>query len=196
MPFKYPRRIAWWMGTDALKLVSFPPGKAIWKLRILLERIYWKIFWRGYEHWVVSPHMVKYLAQFGIAKEIKIIPDPPKLFPGFKKMAHEGFNVLYYYPGDLGNPKFKRWVYGYDIYKKVKEYFGGRVNWIVVNGSDDMFGTYSVTDFYFRPNRHDGMPKMILECKMLDIPYYWSFKFKPNVEEAVYAINSHIRDNM
>ena len=47
------------------------------------------------------------------------------------------------------------------------------VNWIVVDGTQDMAKVYPIVDFYYRPTRHDGSPYMIRECRANNIPYYW-----------------------
>jgi hypothetical protein len=54
------------------------------------------------------------------------------------------------------------------------------MNFIKVDGSQDMSKIYPITDFYLRPNRHDGSSRMIRECEINEIPYYHSTK-KPDI---------------
>ena len=190
-----------WQGTDALKLKTFPPGKFIWKFRILFERLMWKIFEPLIDqHFVVHPNLSKYLTDFGIpAEKISVKADLPDCFycvTPCEKKPHEGLNIAYYWPGGRGNGKFRRWVYGKDIIDQVKTYFPIRsimgeikINWIELNGCQDVCEIYPTLDAYIRPNRHDGMPRMILECEALKIPYYWDPNFKPTAEAVYDFIN-------
>jgi hypothetical protein len=130
-------------------------------------------------HYVVSEHLINELKPLGLKKKIKILVDPPQSVAGIKRETHDGFNVLYY-RGFGANQKYNDWVYGYDIAKKVKEFFGDDVNLIEVNGNKNMQKIYPIVDFYLRPNRHDGAPRMIMECEQLGIPYYWS-KENPDI---------------
>jgi hypothetical protein len=43
---------------------------------------------------------------------------------------------------------------------------------------------YPLIDFYLRPNRHDGDPRMVRECIENGIPYYHS-KSDPSVNDAI-----------
>ena len=117
-----------WQGTDALKLISYPPGKFIWKIRIFAERILWKLFESMIDqHFVVHPRLCKYLIDFGIPeKKISVRP-----YYGMcnyctkicSKKEHNGINIAYYYPGDRGNRKFKQWVYGKDIIDQIIPFY-------------------------------------------------------------------------
>lgn len=192
---EYPKKIAWWQGTDSLKLIMFPPGAFIWKIRIVLHRIFWKLFYRLFEHWVVHPTLREELVRFGIPREkIKIKVNIPKYYK-ISKREHTGFYVLYYRPLSKRNQKYKDWVYGYDIYKEVANLYMPDVYFIEVNGGIDMRLIYPWIDLYIRPNRHDGMPLMILECIQYKIPYYWSKDFKPSVGEIINAIEKMREDN-
>ena len=175
-----------WLGTDALKLIKYPPGKFTWKFRIFAERILWRLFEPLIDkHFVVHPRLSKYLIEFGIPSKkisVKIDWSDCNHCEGCAKKKHEGINIAYYYPGDRGNREFKRWIYGMDIIEQVIFLFPG-VNWIHLDGSQDMCKIYPTLDAYIRPNRHDGFPKMIIECMALGIPYYWDEEFKPSVEE-------------
>lgn len=170
------RIIHWWTGTDALKLVMYPPGPWWWHVKIFLERALWYLvepmIW---EHWVVDENLVSHLCEFGIEKhKIKVRHDPVKYPRPVKKEPHDKFTVMYYYPGDRGNAKFKRWVYGMDIIEYLKSLFDpNKIIWIEADGSLDMYKIYAVTDLYIRPTRHDGRPRMIDECKINGIEYIY-----------------------
>ena len=132
------------------------------------------------EHYIVSEHLRPELAPLKLKKKITVLIDPPKYTEKFKKKPHEGFNVLYYRA--IGsNQRFKDWVYGYDIYMSLKELMP-ELNYIETTGMQDMTKIYPIVDFYVRPNRHDGAPRMIMECETNDIPYYWS-KENPDLNQ-------------
>lgn len=128
--------------------------------------------------YVVSPHLISELAPLKLRERVSVLVDPPQDVSMIEKKPHEGFNVLYY-RGLGGNQKFKDWVYGKDIVDELKKRLA--VNIIEVNGNSDMKEIYPIVDFYVRPNRHDGMPRMIKECEKLNIPYYWS-KENPDID--------------
>ncbi len=86
-----------------------------------------------------------------------------------------------YYRAIGSNQRFKDWVYGYDIYMSLKELMP-ELNYIETTGMQDMTKIYPIVDFYVRPNRHDGAPRMIMECETNDIPYYWS-KENPDLNQ-------------
>ena len=106
----YPKKIAQWHGTDALKLVIYPPGTKLWHVRIFLHRVFWKIAWRFFEHWVNSQRLIPYLREFGIRCPIKIVPIDYDL-RRHEKEKHDGFNILFYLP-KAKNKKYKNWIYG------------------------------------------------------------------------------------
>lgn len=177
-----------WMGTDVLKLTTYPPGKFTWRFRIFAERLLWKILEPLIDrHFIVHPRLSKCLIDFGIS-ERKISVKIDKgicnycLKPCTKK-PHTGFNVAYYYPGDGGNVKYKRWVYGMDIIDElIKKY--PNLNWIHLDGNKDMCEIYPVLDAYIRPSKHDGFPRIVLECVYHNIPYYWDEKFNSTVKDV------------
>ena len=121
-------------------------------------------------------------------KPFKVLVDPP-LYPNkIKKIEHDDFNVLFYLPVTK-NQKFTDWVYGDDIARNVMSRYGDdtSVFFIYVFGNDDMNRIYPEIDFYLRPNRHDGNPRMIMECEINRIPYYWS-KENPDIDEIIKQI--------
>ncbi len=135
-------------------------------------------------HFVVHPRLCKYLIDFGISeRKISVKLDYSKCNHCTKicsKKEHNGINVAYYYPGDRGNKKFKQWVYGKDIIDQIISMFPG-VNWIQLDGTKDICEIYPILDGYIRPNRHDGFPLIIIECLILNIPYYWNEEFHPSI---------------
>ena len=190
------RIIIHWMGTDALTLITNPPGRLVWHLKLILYRLKWKLLHRAvHEHWVVHVRLKKYLMNFGVPKhKIKKRIMPPICV--FERKPHEGFNVLYYCPtkppGIMGM-KYMHWVYGYDVYLKVKHSFKANedINFIHVGGGEtieEMERIWEITDFYLRPNRHDGMPRMVLEARREKIPYYWDQGFRPLTSEILKII--------
>jgi hypothetical protein len=184
-----------WTGSDVLFATRFCGGKKFPTskrkyLYYLGMMIYAKISDLFVEcHYVVSEHLKDELKPLRLKKEIKLLVDPPIVFDDIKKVKHDGFNILYY-RGLGGNQKFKDWVYGYDIYKRMRYVFP-EVTFVEVNGDDDLSKIYPLVDFYLRPNRHDGNPRMIMECEQLGIPYYWS-KENPDVSEILKVINSKL----
>lgn len=148
-------------------------------------------------HYVVSDHLIRELQILKLKKKIKVLVDPPADIEDIERKPHRGINILYYC-GKGANQKFKNWVYGKDLVEQFwlrncKEieycYLKNEIEYISqidgiriieVNGSADMKKIYPFVDFYIRPNRHDGAPRMIMECQKLNIPYYWS-KENPNM---------------
>jgi len=188
-----------WVGTDALKLVKYPPGKLTWKFRIFIERMMLRIFGGIIDqHFVVHPRLTKLLVEFGIpSRKISVKVDKgicQSCTNICTRLDHSGVNIAYYYPGDRGNRKFKRWVYGMDIIEYFIIPMFPEVNWIHLDGSKDMCRIYPTLDAYIRPSRHDGFPRIIIECMTLGIPYFWSEDFNPNVERVSKFVKS-ISDN-
>ena len=181
-----PNVIKWWIGTDALTLIKYPPGSLTWYIRIFFRRIWYRFVHRYVEHWVVSENIGNEIEQFGI-KEYEIVqPNPAHKVV---RRKHFGINILYYYPDKKKNKRFNEWVYGKDVFDKVQKHCLG-VNWIVLDGNKDIIEAYEIADGVIRPNRHDGMPRMILECQAMGIPYYWSTNFMPQIDEIIEFIET------
>jgi len=162
-----------WTGTDSLMLVNY-------SMRSLCKKPYWWMFRKMtrlmdffiQSHYCVSENVADNVRRFGTRKPISILVDPAKYTEEFDKVEHNGFNVLYYFPRK-GDRKFNEWLYGWDVFLEVKDTFTV-FNFIIVDGSDEMAAIYPITDFYLRCNRHDGQPRMVIECEAQGIPYYWS----------------------
>jgi hypothetical protein len=184
-----------WYGTDALKLSIIPPGKFTWRFRIYAERIFWKLLDPFIsQHWVVHPNMIRHLEKIGIDKNkisVKLVSTKCTYCRCCKKIKHPEFNIAYYYPGDRGNPKFKRWVYGMDIVEELLKRLPS-LNWIYLNGTQDMCDIFPILDMYIRPSRHDGMARLIVECEMTKTPYYWNPEFKHDIDSIEEKIKREV----
>ena len=182
-----------WVGTDVLLMNKFPKGMRLrFKVATLIFRILVKILDKFFiqRNWVVADHLANELKLNHPKMKIEL----PRMHPDkyyirtYKKKEHKGFNILYYHPKGKNNPEFIEWLYGIDIIKQLKEYYDDKVNWIRADGSLEMDKVYPIVDFYLRPNRHDGLPFMVKECEMNNIPYYWS-RQNPNIEEIEEFLN-------
>lgn len=163
--------------------------------RSFRHRVYWRVARMAVRlidffvqcHIVNSRQVHQNLNAFGIKKPVEYMITPVKYASPFPKQKHDGFNVLYYFP-DWANDGFSKWLYGYDIFMKLKENIQlPGINFIVVNGDSDMTEIYPITDFYLRCNRHDGNSRMIRECDIQNILYYWSSK-DPSETGAAHSI--------
>jgi hypothetical protein len=170
--------IAWWIGTDALTLVKNPPANRIWYVKLFFYRIKWKLIKGFFEHWVVHENLKLYLNKFGI--EAKVVNYPADYDKKIEKKKHDGFNILYYLPpvANLGGEKYRDWYYGYDIIKVIKRLFDYQdINYIEANlKTGNIDELYKIADIYIRPNKWDGNPRMVQECEIKGIPYYWDPK--------------------
>ena len=179
------RIIHFWGGTDALKLVCFPPTKQYsWYLKIIVERILWKILEPlTREHWIDHEDLAADLISFGIKKEkISIHSDPiwpDKLEHG--RDCHLFFSVAYYRVIDK-NQVFKDWLYGYDIIEHLKKLHPAW-NWMEIRPTHSkriILWTLRCSDVYIRPNRHDGNSRLAEFCRANNIPVWHSRKL-PNM---------------
>ena len=109
--------ILWINGTNALTLVWAPPGYS--KFKQWLHKKKYKLIDRFInEYWCVHTRLVNPLTRFGIDEnKIKICDRPPEIQGKIKKIEHESFNILFFHPS---NSRFHRWLYGVDIYEKVR----------------------------------------------------------------------------
>lgn len=173
-----------WTGSDVLFLIKYPPSKKRKYIYMFCYRIFAKILdFFAQEHYVVSSHLVKELSTV-VKKPIKVLPDPPLFTKKVQKIGHPTFNVMYYRP-KTNNQIFTDWVYGYDIIQEVKKEVDA--DFVELDGTFDMEEVYAETDFYLRPNRHDGNPRMVMECAINNIPYYWTYE-NPNKEDIIREI--------
>lgn len=181
------RPIKWWMGTDALTMWFMPPG--LNKILIILHRIKMRLLEPFiFQHWLTGPRLLQDLEKSGTVhvNNVFVAYWPGKYHTIREKKEHNGFNVLYYDPMDT---KFQRWKYGIDIIEKIKEQVSG-VNWIKADGTQDMEELFAITDLYIRPSRHDGEPRINIECELNNIPVIYSEDGNPEVEDFVTQINA------
>jgi len=143
-------------------------------------------------HYCDSENIKDNLLAFGTKKQIVVMPDKLKHIHKFDKERHDKFTILFYLPKRL-DMDFCKWLYGYDIFLKIKERLPD-FHYLVVEGNSDMKYVYPFVDFYLRPNRHDGASRMRRECEIQDIPYYWTQK-DPSVREAIKAIEDVAKSN-
>lgn len=174
-----------WTGSDVLYCTRYPKhSKKSKYLYMFGMRVFARladIFCQ--KHIVVSEHLIEELKPLKLKKPIEV-RENPVMYGKVRKKKHNGFNILYY-RGIGSNQKFKDWVYGYDLIKKLKAEHD--VNIIEANGHLNMDLVYPIIDFMIRPNRHDGNPRMIRECKINDIPFYHTYK-DPSYADMVSAI--------
>jgi hypothetical protein len=189
------RTVRWWQGTDVLECVMYPPGKS--KARVFLRRmggLFLKRF--VYNDWFVSERLKAALPKkyHSPNKNRKDGTEWGEVWavPGQKlnvtKLEHTTFNVLVYYPEKT---KFNSWVYGLDIIDELIQRHP-EVSWLFADTKLDMEKVYAITDLYLRPSRWDGMPRMILECQELGIPYYWTEDGKPDIEKISRILKSEV----
>jgi len=194
------------MGTDALTLVINPPtSNKLWHIKLIFYRLKWKILHKIFDnHYIIHERLRVHLLEFGIDPEKISVAKysnekhtgkrreftPPELVP-CKKVKHKGFNILYYHPKPvcLGGEKYIRWKYGIDYVEYMKVIYS-YFNFIRVDGTQNLSEIYPIIDFYLRPSRHDGLPRMNLECEANNIPYYYSEDGKPNRCEIRKAIKN------
>ena len=185
--------ISFFIGTDAL-LISrwkFPcrPYKRIYQVFIRIRT--WFLDFFVDEYWVPHEDMIEELRSFGIKKRIFVRHLDMNYTEKIPKIKHEGFNVLFYWAGDRGNAKFWRWIYGLETFHKIKKELGDEVRWIVADGNLDLNEFFPLVDFYLRVNNHDGYSRLIDECDIQGIPYYWN-RTDPDAEEAIATIRREV----
>ena len=178
-----------WQGTDSLLLIRMP------KQLMLLDKYYvlkLRLFARIVDKFVTQHYCCgeltrKNLKEFGMKKPLIDYRTPIDQSLKVSKIPHDTFNILYYFPK---RTKFREWLYGWDIFSKVRSHFetNDGIRFIIVSGKDDMKNVYPYIDLMIRPNRHDGFPRMVGECELNDIPYYWSNE-NPKILEIVNLIN-------
>lgn len=170
--------IRMWVGTDVLLLHRFPPGRggfSVMRYRIK-DQIVNQIV---HEHWINGERLFNEFVAVTGRRNVKMIHWLGKNFVA-NKVAHDGINVAYYHPRD---DKYSRWVYGVDVMEKVIDLDADqRINFIALDGRMNMKNVYPILDGYIRPTRHDGWPRMVHECQMNNIPFYWSMESLPPTE--------------
>lgn len=185
-----------WTGTDSLMMIDLSKRKRLrTKVYYLVMRVMVKLIEPFIEcHYAVSEKVADNIKKFGVRKEV-IIRKDFILNPGkVQKMPHSTFNVVSYFPKYRADREFTIWLYGRDIVQKVAEMMPD-CNFIEIDGTHAMHNIYAITDFYLRPNRHDGHSRIIDECELNEIPYYWSIT-DPNIDDIIDAIKRAIYNKM
>lgn len=172
-----------WVGSDVLLLKAFPPGRG--KRTVIVHRILKKItepFIAA--HWVNGERLMRELS--GILPPQKMVLQH---WGGvhaktYGKFSHGGINIAYYMPRE---DVYARWVYGIDLIEELQERYKNalhqaEVNFILLDGKMDMADIFPYLDAYIRPSRWDGWPRLVQECKINDVPFYYSDDGKPSVE--------------
>ena len=181
----------YWTGTDSLMLVDYSMRKLrkrpYWFLFRILVRILEK-FIQG--HLCVSDQVADHVRKFGTKLPIQIMQSKVLYSIPVKKINHKDFNILYYHPKNR-DQEFIRWLYGIDIIEQLEKVFPD-AQFIKVDGSQNKNDIYQITDFLLRPNRHDGHSRMIMECEINKIPFYWTTQ-NPNIYEAEREIRKQIQ---
>ena len=135
------------------------------------------------EYWVDSEYLIPFILRFAPKAKTRVIKDVIKYQKKYPKEEHSGFSVLYYYPKNEYNKKYCRWVYGKDIIDYLIGEFP-QFTWIHIDGTQELSGIFPLVDVYIRPNRHDGSPRLVMECEIQNIPYYHS-QCNPDITEII-----------
>jgi len=182
------------VGTDAYLMNNYMPYMGWkWKLKTVFNRIVYKILDKFVSEIIVDDiYLSKHLVEAGFTSSIREVRDPVKYPQPIVKVKHKGFNVLYYNPTKhKKNKNTIRWIYGIDIIEQLKDEYTN-INWIEVDGEQDMNEVWSITDFYLRPNRSDAASRMVQEALINNIPYYHS-QFNPDYGTIKLKLNEIIK---
>lgn len=199
--------IRWWVGSDVLLLHKFPPGRG--KLSVILHRIEAYLFGLiTYQDWIDGPKLYgeMFAIKYKNGQDIRNLRNC--LWAGkhgkYLKQRHGGINIAYYHPNDS---IFARWKYGIDfiesfmvrlkdpnmVFISPKAMLGLRkfhelINWIKLDGKQDMSKIYPILDLYVRPSRHDGWPRINAECIENEIPVVYDETFSWTQEKFDQAL--------
>jgi hypothetical protein len=184
------RVVKWWMGTDALTMWMCPPGMSRWK--VLAHQWKMRLLERFIdEHWVTGRRLLEDLRRaHGISPtKVAVVYWPGKYQEPIPLQTHQAFNAVYY---DPGGGRFKRWVYGMDVIEALKERFP-QVNWIRLDGAQDLRQVLPLADVYVRPSRHDGAPRIVEECRISGVPVIFSEGQEPDVDKIAKELEALLR---
>jgi len=187
---EYPKKYIQWYGTDVLKLVMFPPGKFIWKFRIILHRIFWKLVWNIFDmHYINTVNLKKGLIDFGISeKKIEVKPVPHNMAI-YSKKDHNKFTILFFVRQEKSNQKYKDWIYGQEYLEILKRRID--CHWIVVDGTYDMAEVYPYVDLYIKISQtiYNDLNRISKECLLNKIDVIHFKAYQDNIEDLVKWIN-------
>jgi glycosyltransferase involved in cell wall biosynthesis len=174
------RLVRWWLGTDVWLLWAFPKGRG--RLSVIKHRLKYHLTkFLVTENWVTSEILEEELIACHVRRTKVRYHIRGMLTEKIKKIPHDLVNIAYYYPKNSGD--FQRYVYGIDLIEKLELMFPYPiVNWIPLDGKFTMREVYSIVDAVVRPSRHDGRPRILEECKLNSIPYYWSESGTPDLD--------------
>ena len=191
-PRSYPKKIAWWVGSDAVKKVIMPPGNLLFKLRVLNGRLVWKIAHRFYnEHWINHAPLAKALVKFGIPEHKIHIHETPYLKHFYGRDDSE-FTVLFYINKGKTEIPHRDWIYGKEYYEEIIKHF----NTILIDGDSDMAKIYPLVDVYIKINAtpYSDLNRIGKECLYTGIPVLvqntYDKSVQQNKEEIVKWINT------
>lgn len=172
--------IRWWVGTDVWLLYAWPPGRG--KLSILWHRIkYWLLDRFVDENWLTSIHLKDEFEEFCNGKKAVVRWHiQGMLTEKLPKKPDSKISIAYYHPKE--NTIFQREVYGIDLIERLMPLYP-EVNWIRLDGTKNMREIFPILTAYLRPTRHDGRSRLLAECQIQDIPYYWSGHGQPSIAE-------------
>lgn len=183
--------IRWWVGTDVWLLFAFPRGRG--KLSVIKHRLIYHLtkFFVS-ENWLTSERLKDEFISCGGQKSVVRYYISGVITEKVEKVAHSEVNIAYYLPKPGGESQ--KFTYGFDLIYKLAELFP-EVTWCMLDGSfskSDMKAIYSILDGCVRPNRHDGRPRILEECKINSIPFYHSADGRPDLDEMVKFVRSVI----
>lgn len=188
-----PEIIIWWHGTDVLKLYhNNIPGYN--RLRIFVFRWLWKRMTKltNLTCYVNTKKLKPYLKEYGFKKII--VKESYWERKKYKKKVHKGLNILFYVRQKF-NKKYERWIYGLEYLNELQKQIDN-VNWIVVDGSQDMTKIYPIIDCYVKVNRcpHSDRNKINKECAYNDIPERAFDVYDKSKEQVLLKIKEWIED--
>ena len=82
------------------------------------------------------------------------------------------------------------WLYGWDIIQQLIERHS-EWHFLIADGTKD--NIWQDIDVLLRPNRHDGLSRMVLEAQALNIPVIWSYETGKYVEPDVETIERRLK---
>lgn len=182
-----------WTGSDVLYL-RFP--KQSRKVKYVYFATLWAfahiadLFVEG--HYVVSEHLRDELPKF--RKPVKVLPDPCM---DVRHIGRKSSGIVLYYCPRTNNQKLTDWIYGRDLYERARLQFADMegIEFMHIDGNQDICDIYPHVGLYLRPNRHDGNPRMITECEQIGIPFYWT-RENPCYQDMVDAIFENMLHNI
>lgn len=172
-----------WVGSDVLLLKAFPPGRG--KRTVIAHRIL-KAITEPFisSHWVNGDRLMRELRGILPAQKMALRHWGGVHAKAYEKFSHGGINIAYYMPRE---DVYSRWVYGIDLIEELQGHYKNalhqaEVNFILLDGKMDMADIFPYLDGYIRPSRWDGWPRLVQECIINGVPFYYSDDGKPSVQ--------------